>query len=229
MGCLTATERVQFSLLSRANLGRYVRDVEFDTDSDEGPANTPPARPRADDEPRGARAPWKRKWNGEADLSQREVPTAPVRRRANNEPARPKQKARKLILSADSSADTGRAAVTRDSPSSEDDVSAEVLGRSADLPAPKARVPSEEARRSSGHRGRHAATTKMLAMERQSRRRVAKRLESFFSRSRDAIANLEAKFKALAMEDFPVSEVQFRNLFSLRVCVFRFVTAQDEL
>ncbi|OAE31263.1 hypothetical protein AXG93_1962s1200 [Marchantia polymorpha subsp. ruderalis] len=76
---------------------------------------TPPARLRADDEPRGARAPQKRKWDGDADVSQREVPTTPVRRRANNEPARPKQKARKLVLPVN----TGRAAVSRDSPSSE--------------------------------------------------------------------------------------------------------------
>ncbi|OAE26554.1 hypothetical protein AXG93_3817s1170 [Marchantia polymorpha subsp. ruderalis] len=73
---------------------------------------------------------------------------------------------RKLVLPADSSADTGRAVVTRDSPSSEEDVSAEVLGRPSDLPAPKAQVPSEEARRPLGHRGRHAATAKVPTMER---------------------------------------------------------------
>ncbi|OAE32328.1 hypothetical protein AXG93_2801s1010 [Marchantia polymorpha subsp. ruderalis] len=59
-------------------------------------------------------------------------------RRANNEQARTKQKSRKLILSAGSSADTGRAAITRNSPSYEEDVSIEVLGRSTDLTAPKA-------------------------------------------------------------------------------------------
>ncbi|OAE21966.1 hypothetical protein AXG93_242s1510 [Marchantia polymorpha subsp. ruderalis] len=75
-------------------------------------------------------------------------------------------KTRKLVLPADSSADTVRAAVTRNSPSSEEDVSAEVLGRSTDLPAPKARVPSEEAHRPSSHRGRHATTARMPAMER---------------------------------------------------------------
>ncbi|OAE27306.1 hypothetical protein AXG93_2817s1110 [Marchantia polymorpha subsp. ruderalis] len=57
----------------------------------------------------------------------------------------------------------GRAAVTRNSPSSEEDVSAEVLGRSTDLPA---QVLSEETRRPSGHRGRHAATARMPAMKR---------------------------------------------------------------
>ncbi|OAE22854.1 hypothetical protein AXG93_2582s1000 [Marchantia polymorpha subsp. ruderalis] len=108
MRCLTATERVQFPLLSRTNPGRYVKDVEVDTDPDEAPTSTPLARPRADDEPRGARAPRKRKWDGEADQSQRKVPTALVRRRANNEPAsRPKQKALKLVLPA-SSADKGK-------------------------------------------------------------------------------------------------------------------------
>ncbi|OAE33238.1 hypothetical protein AXG93_4802s1000 [Marchantia polymorpha subsp. ruderalis] len=165
MGCLTTTESVQFPLLSRTNPGRYVKDVEVDTDTNEAPASTPPARPRADDEPRGARASRKRKWDGEADQSQREVPTAPVRRRANHEPAsRPKQKARKLVLPA-SNADTGRAADTRNSPSSEEDVSAKVLGRSADLPAPKARTPSEEARRPLGQGRRHAATANMPVME----------------------------------------------------------------
>ncbi|OAE19801.1 hypothetical protein AXG93_4515s1010 [Marchantia polymorpha subsp. ruderalis] len=97
--------------------------------------------------------------DGDADLSQREVPTAPIRRRANNEPARAKQKARKLVLPADNNADIGRAAITRNSPSSEEDMSAEVLERSTDLPAPKARRPL-------GHRGRHAATATMSAMKR---------------------------------------------------------------
>ncbi|OAE32889.1 hypothetical protein AXG93_3052s1190 [Marchantia polymorpha subsp. ruderalis] len=97
------------SLLSLANPSRYVRDVEVDTDSEKVPASTSPPRLRADDEPRGARAPRKRKWDGDADLSQREVPTAPVRRRTNNELARPKQKARKLVLPADSSAFGGSA------------------------------------------------------------------------------------------------------------------------
>ncbi|OAE30694.1 hypothetical protein AXG93_402s1070 [Marchantia polymorpha subsp. ruderalis] len=54
-----------------------------------------------------------------------------VRRRANHEPSsQPKQKARKLVLPA-SSADKGRAAETRNSPSSEEDASAGVLGRSS--------------------------------------------------------------------------------------------------
>ncbi|OAE23112.1 hypothetical protein AXG93_1856s1020 [Marchantia polymorpha subsp. ruderalis] len=55
MGCLTAEERVQFPLLFRANLERFVRDVEVDTDFNELPASTPPARSRADDEQRGWR------------------------------------------------------------------------------------------------------------------------------------------------------------------------------
>ncbi|OAE27861.1 hypothetical protein AXG93_3459s1040 [Marchantia polymorpha subsp. ruderalis] len=63
MGCLTASERVQFPLLSRSNPGRYVKDVEVDTDSDEEPASTPPIRPREEDEPRKERAPRKRKWD----------------------------------------------------------------------------------------------------------------------------------------------------------------------
>ncbi|OAE27860.1 hypothetical protein AXG93_3459s1030 [Marchantia polymorpha subsp. ruderalis] len=99
----------------------YVKDVEVDTDTDEARASTPPARPRADDEPRGVRAPRKRKWDGEVDQTQREAPTAPVRLWANHELAsRPKQKAHKLALP-ESSADIGRAADTRNSSSSEED------------------------------------------------------------------------------------------------------------
>ncbi|OAE27742.1 hypothetical protein AXG93_4193s1430 [Marchantia polymorpha subsp. ruderalis] len=67
MGCLTASERVQFPLLSRSNPGRYVKDVEVDTDEDETPACTPPAQPRAEEEPLAARVPRKRKWEGETE------------------------------------------------------------------------------------------------------------------------------------------------------------------
>ncbi|OAE28911.1 hypothetical protein AXG93_2369s1050 [Marchantia polymorpha subsp. ruderalis] len=163
---LAAEEKIQFSLLSRTNPGRLVRDVDVDTDPDEVPAITPPARLRAEEEPREAWAPQKRKFDGEAELSRRELLAVPVRSRAINEQARPKQKARKLILPVGSSADTVRAAIARDSPSSDEDVSTEVLGRSSDLPAPKAPVPSEEALRLSGHRGRRAATARMPAQER---------------------------------------------------------------
>ncbi|OAE24041.1 hypothetical protein AXG93_2028s1000 [Marchantia polymorpha subsp. ruderalis] len=104
-------------------------DVEVDTDPDEVPASTPPARLRAEEELRGARAPRKRKWDGEAELSQRELLGVPVKRRANNEPARPKQKARKLILLADSSVDTGRAAVVRNSPASEENTPSALKSR----------------------------------------------------------------------------------------------------
>ncbi|OAE19530.1 hypothetical protein AXG93_2571s1020 [Marchantia polymorpha subsp. ruderalis] len=74
-----------------------------------------------EEEPRKAWAPRKQEWEGDAELSRRELLAVPVRRRANNEQARPEQKACKLILPADSSADTKRAAVARDSPSSEED------------------------------------------------------------------------------------------------------------
>ncbi|OAE23389.1 hypothetical protein AXG93_1660s1480 [Marchantia polymorpha subsp. ruderalis] len=166
MGCLTASERVQFPLLSRSNPGRYVKDVEIDTDTDKTPACTPPARPRAEEKPRAVRVPRKRKWDGEADQSQREVPAAPARSRATHEPSsRPKQKARKLVLPA-SSADTGRAAERRNSPSSGEDASARVLGRTADLPAPKARTPSEEAQRPSGQGRQHAASANVPSTDR---------------------------------------------------------------
>ncbi|OAE32391.1 hypothetical protein AXG93_3671s1100 [Marchantia polymorpha subsp. ruderalis] len=122
MGCLTATERVQFPLLSRSNPGRYVKDVEVDTDEDETPACTPPARPRAEEEPRAARVPRKRKWNGEAEQSQQDVVAASSKSRAIQElSCCPKEKARRLVLTA-SSADTRRAAEKRNSPSLEEDV-----------------------------------------------------------------------------------------------------------
>ncbi|OAE34641.1 hypothetical protein AXG93_3267s1090 [Marchantia polymorpha subsp. ruderalis] len=68
-GEMAATERVQFPLLSRSNPSRYLKDVEVDTDEDETPACTPPAQPRAEEEPRAARVPRKRKWDGEAEQS----------------------------------------------------------------------------------------------------------------------------------------------------------------
>ncbi|OAE26937.1 hypothetical protein AXG93_4413s1210 [Marchantia polymorpha subsp. ruderalis] len=166
MGCLTASERVQFPLLSRSNPGRYVKDVEVDTDTDETPACTPPARPRAEEEPRAVRVPRKRKWDEEADQSQRGAPTAPARSQATHEPSsRLKQKARKLVLPA-SSADTGRAVERRNSPSSGEDASARVPGRTAELSAPKARTPSEEARRPLGQGKHQAAPTNVPATDR---------------------------------------------------------------
>ncbi|OAE28241.1 hypothetical protein AXG93_4492s1320 [Marchantia polymorpha subsp. ruderalis] len=147
MGCLTASERVQFPLLSCSNPGRYVKDVEVDTGEDEMPACTPPAQPRAKEVPRAARVPRKRKWEGEAEQSQQRDAAAPNRKRTMQELcSRPKQKARRLVLPA-SSAETGRAAERRNSPSSGEDASARAKERSADLPAPKART---EARRPSG-------------------------------------------------------------------------------
>ncbi|OAE29762.1 hypothetical protein AXG93_810s1030 [Marchantia polymorpha subsp. ruderalis] len=134
-------------------------------DPDEVPASTPPAQLRAEEEPRGARTPQKRKWEGDVEPSRHKLLVVPVRRRANNKQGRSKQKARKLILLANSSVDTERAAVARDSPSFGDDVSAEILGRT-DLPALKARVASEEALRPSGHKGRRAATARTPTQER---------------------------------------------------------------
>ncbi|OAE34715.1 hypothetical protein AXG93_265s1000 [Marchantia polymorpha subsp. ruderalis] len=77
----------------------------------------------------------------------------------------------------------------------------------------------------------------LMSGDSRSRRRVAKRLESFLSRSWDAIANLKAEvtevLRRLGLrkraDDWTVSEVQFKNSFSLRVCVLRSVTAQEEL
>ncbi|OAE18316.1 hypothetical protein AXG93_4371s1000 [Marchantia polymorpha subsp. ruderalis] len=64
------------------------------------------------------------------------------------------------------SADTGRAAERRNLPSSGEDASARVSGRTADLPTPKARTPLEEARRPSGQGRRHAAPTSVPATDR---------------------------------------------------------------
>lgn len=108
----------------------------------------------------------KQEWDGEADQSQREVPVAPARSQMTHELSRrPKQKARKLVLPA-SSTDTGRATERRNSPSSWEDASARVLGSTADLPAPKARTPSEEARRTLGQGRRHATPASVPAMDR---------------------------------------------------------------
>ncbi|OAE32389.1 hypothetical protein AXG93_3671s1080 [Marchantia polymorpha subsp. ruderalis] len=164
--CLTPEEKIQFPLLSRTNSTRLVRDVEVDTDPNKVPAITPLARLRAEEEPRGAWTLRKRKLDEEAELSRQELLAVLVRHRAINKQVRLKQKARKLILLAGCSADTRRAAIARDSPSSEEHVSTEVLERSTDLPGSKARVPLEEALRPSGHRGRRTATAGTPAHER---------------------------------------------------------------
>ncbi|OAE35644.1 hypothetical protein AXG93_1616s1050 [Marchantia polymorpha subsp. ruderalis] len=81
---------VAVALLQIFNLGRYVKDVEVETDTDETPACTPPARPRAEEEPRAVRVPRKRKRDGRRSRV-REVSAAPARSRAIHEPSsRPK-------------------------------------------------------------------------------------------------------------------------------------------
>ncbi|OAE32392.1 hypothetical protein AXG93_3671s1110 [Marchantia polymorpha subsp. ruderalis] len=106
------------------------------------------------------------KLGEEEEMRWRELLAVPSRRWATNEQTRSKQKARKLILTAGSSADMGRAAISKGLLSlEEEDVSTGVLGRSIDLPAPKAHVPSEEARRPSGRRDRLAATARVPALE----------------------------------------------------------------
>lgn len=150
MDCLTATERVQFSLLSRSNPGRYVKDVEVDTDKDETPACTPPTQPRVEGESFAARVPRKRRWEGVAEKGQQRNAAALKRKRPLQELCnRPKQKARRLVLPA-SSAETGLAVEGKNSPSLEEDRSARTAERSADLLAPKAWTLSAEARRPSG-------------------------------------------------------------------------------
>ncbi|OAE22661.1 hypothetical protein AXG93_4232s1000 [Marchantia polymorpha subsp. ruderalis] len=124
MGCLTATERVQFPLLSRSNPGRYVKDVKVDIDEDETPAGTPPAQPRAEGESLAAQVPRKRRWEGEVEKSQQREAAALKRKRPLTKLcSRPKQKARRLVLPA-SNAETGRAGEGRNSPSPREDGSA---------------------------------------------------------------------------------------------------------
>ncbi|OAE25582.1 hypothetical protein AXG93_2982s1020 [Marchantia polymorpha subsp. ruderalis] len=120
MGCLTAEEKKQFLLLSRMNPGKFVREVEVDTDLNEVPAITPPGRLRIEEEHRDAQAPRKRKFGEEEEGS----------------------------------------------PSlEEEEGSIGVLGRSTDLPAPKAHVLLEEACRPSGQRDRLAAMARMPTPE----------------------------------------------------------------
>ncbi|OAE29113.1 hypothetical protein AXG93_3241s1100 [Marchantia polymorpha subsp. ruderalis] len=73
-----------------------------------------------EEEHRGAQTPKKQKLDEEEEERRRESITVPSRRRATNEQARPEQSARKLILTAGSSADTGRTAISKGSPSLEE-------------------------------------------------------------------------------------------------------------
>ncbi|OAE32876.1 hypothetical protein AXG93_3052s1060 [Marchantia polymorpha subsp. ruderalis] len=124
MGCQTATKRVQFPLLSRSNPGLYVKDVEVYTNEDKTPAYTPPAQLRAEGESLAARVPRKQRWEGVAEKGQqREAAALKWKRPLTELYSRPKQKARMLVLPA-SSAETGRAAEGKNSPSSEEDGSA---------------------------------------------------------------------------------------------------------
>ncbi|OAE25286.1 hypothetical protein AXG93_3116s1000 [Marchantia polymorpha subsp. ruderalis] len=120
----------EFPLLSRSNPGRYVKDVEVDTDEDEMPACTPPVQLRKEEEPLTARVSRKRNWEGEAEQSQQRDAAAPNRKRTMQELcSRPKQKARNLVLPANS-AETGRAAERRNLPSSGEDATARTSERS---------------------------------------------------------------------------------------------------
>ncbi|OAE26916.1 hypothetical protein AXG93_694s1020 [Marchantia polymorpha subsp. ruderalis] len=145
---VTKEDEVSFGALFKTgkhSKNGYVKDVEVDTYSDEEPASTPSIRLKVEDEPRKERAPRKRKWDAGPDQSEQNMPAAPIRRQTSQEPtSRPKQKARKLVLPM-SSAETGRVAEMRHSPSSLEDIVAKILGRIADPPAPKAQTPSAEA------------------------------------------------------------------------------------
>ncbi|OAE35759.1 hypothetical protein AXG93_2204s1000 [Marchantia polymorpha subsp. ruderalis] len=121
MGCLTATERVQYPLLSLSNPGRYVRDIEVDTDAEETPASTPPAQQSAGRETFAARVPRKRRWKGEPEKGQHRDSAVLKRKRPLEELcSRRKQKAPRLVLPA-SSVETRRATGAKETPSSEED------------------------------------------------------------------------------------------------------------
>ncbi|OAE33259.1 hypothetical protein AXG93_1200s1210 [Marchantia polymorpha subsp. ruderalis] len=174
---VTKQEEISFAALFKSsksskngNPGRYVKDVEVDTDEEETPASTPPAQPRAEGESLAARVPRKRRWEGGAEKGQHRDSAALKRKRPLHELcSRPKQKARRLVLPA-SSAETGRVAELKNSPFLEEDMSARTVERSADLPAPKARTPSAEARRPSGQERQRAALTSVPAADRCSER-----------------------------------------------------------
>ncbi|OAE22797.1 hypothetical protein AXG93_2035s1810 [Marchantia polymorpha subsp. ruderalis] len=140
--------------------------VEVNTDEDETPACTPLAQPRAEGESLATRVQRKRRWEGGAEKGQQREAAALKRKRPLKELcSRPKQKARRLVLPA-SSTETGRAAEGRNSPSSGEDGSARTAERSPNLPAPKARTPSVEARRPSGQEKQYAAPTNVPATDR---------------------------------------------------------------
>ncbi|OAE30401.1 hypothetical protein AXG93_3612s1240 [Marchantia polymorpha subsp. ruderalis] len=166
MGCLTAEGKETIFLVVSDESGKFVKDVEVDTDLDEVSAITPPGRPRAEKGPQGARAPRKRKFCEMDKERRRESLAVPVRLRATNEQTRPKQKARKLILTACGNTNSGRASIAEGSPSSEDeDGGTEVLERPTELPAPKAHMPSEEELRLADQRDRLAATARVPVPE----------------------------------------------------------------
>ncbi|OAE29024.1 hypothetical protein AXG93_2683s1020 [Marchantia polymorpha subsp. ruderalis] len=127
---------------------------------------TPPAQPRAEGESLAARVPRKRRWEGGEEKSHQREAAALKRKRPLTELcSRPKQKACMLVLPA-SSAETGRGAEGKNSPSWGEDGSARTAERSADLPVPKARTPLAEARRPSGQEKQHAASTNVPAADR---------------------------------------------------------------
>ncbi|OAE28891.1 hypothetical protein AXG93_2255s1230 [Marchantia polymorpha subsp. ruderalis] len=154
---------------SSGNPGRYVKNVDVDTDKEETHASTPLAQPRAEGESLAARVPRKRRWEGGAEKGQhRDSATLKRKRPLHELCSRPKHKARKLVLPA-SSAETRRVVEGKDSPSFEEDRSVRTAERSADLPSPKARTPSAEARLSSGQERRHAAPTNVPVADRCSK------------------------------------------------------------
>lgn len=121
----------------------------MDTDPDEAPASPAPAPApaRAEEGHRSERAPRKRKWDERPEDRQPEAPAAPTRSRPTHELlSRPKQRARKMVLPT-SSEETGRTPVRRSVLPTQEEIIAQVLGRSVNPSTQKARMPSEEDRR----------------------------------------------------------------------------------
>lgn len=101
--CLTAAELEHFPPLSIDHPGKYVRENEVDTDAEESPTSTPSRRRDEGRHTPAARVPRKRRWREESEEEQHQESSAPIRPRPLCEPySRPKQKARRLVLPADS-------------------------------------------------------------------------------------------------------------------------------
>lgn len=93
MGSLTAAEKLQFPLLSRAASGRYVKDVEVDTYPNKVLVATPRVRIVGRESRRSEQPQRKRKRDEVVSSDRRGSSGIPVKRRTANVRSRPKAKA----------------------------------------------------------------------------------------------------------------------------------------